>query len=75
VGRFAPDVAAAPRVIEHPLWRTYVFVTTRASGCWSAGWTSTAPGRRTGGRQWREQLTPGAIAADVAASTAAASTA
>jgi hypothetical protein len=79
VGRFAPDVAAKRlEFIEHPLWRTYVFVYHEGEQLlerWldlDGGGVDTRAARF--GRLLREQLTPGAIAADVEASTAAAAT-
>ena len=40
VGRYAP-AAAAKRLqfIEHPLWRTYIFVYAEGEALLSAGWT------------------------------------
>ncbi|HEX7471870.1 MAG TPA: hypothetical protein VF323_02210, partial [Candidatus Limnocylindrales bacterium] len=70
VGLMAPERAAKQlEFIEHPLWRTYVFV-------YSAGeellrqWLDAAPpaDRATRfGRLLHEQLTPGAIADELAA--------
>jgi len=79
VGRCAPNVAAKRlEFIEHPLWRTYVFVYHEGEQLlerWldlDGGGVDTRAARF--GRLLREQLTPGAIAADVEASTAAAAT-
>ncbi len=72
VGRFAPDVAAKRlEFIEHPLWRTYVFVYHEGEQLLER-WLDldgAGAGERAArfGRLLREQLTPGAIAADVAA--------
>src|SRR4029078_4940701 len=80
VGRFAPH-AAAKRLefIEHPLWRTYVFVYHEGEQLLER-WLDLdgvgAADRGAGfGRLLREAWTPGAIAADVAAPAAAASSA
>ena len=74
VGRFAPDVAAKRlEFIEHPLWRTYVFVYHEGEQLLERWLDLDGAGaaERAGrfGRLLREQLTPGAIAADVAAAT------
>jgi hypothetical protein len=79
VGRFAPDVAAKRlEFIEHPLWRTYVFVYHEGEQLMERWLDLDGDGVDTRaarfGRLLREQLTPGAIAADVEASTAAAAT-
>lgn len=78
VGRFAEERAAkALEFLDHPLWRTYVFV-------YDAGrelldrWLAAVPqDRRAGqfGRLLREQLTPSGVAAEIAAKIDAASTA
>jgi hypothetical protein len=78
VGRFAPDVAAKRlEFIEHPLWRTYVFVYHEGEQLLER-WldhdgAGVAERAARFGRLLREALTPGVIAADVAASPAAAS--
>ncbi len=64
VGRYAPD-AAAKRLefIEHPLWRTYVFVYAEGEALLRR-WLETVPEeQRTArfGRLLREQLTPAAV--------------
>jgi hypothetical protein len=69
-GRFAPDVAAKRlEFIEHPLWRTYVFVYSEGEALLRA-WVDAVPGADRAGRFARllhEQLAPGAIAAELAA--------
>jgi hypothetical protein len=70
VGRFAPE-AAAKRLefIEHPLWRTYVFVYSEGEALLRR-WLTIAPvGARADrfGRLLREPLTPPAIQAEIAA--------
>jgi hypothetical protein len=80
VGRFAPDVAAKRlEFIEHPLWRTYVFVYHEGEQLlerWlDLDGVGAAERAARFGRLLREALTPGAIAADVAAPAAAASSA
>ena len=68
VGRYAPDVAAKRlEFIEHPLWRTYVFVYHEGEallGRWldAAGIDGRVKQFR---RLLNEQLTPGAIAAEL----------
>jgi hypothetical protein len=69
VGRYAPDVAAKRlEFIEHPLWRTYVFVYHEGEAL-LARWLDAASGSgdrtRRFGRLLREQLTPGSIAAEL----------
>lgn len=69
VGRFAP-AAAAKRLefIEHPLWRTYVFVYHEGETLLRR-WLEAVPeseGAARFGRLLREQLTPTAIAAELA---------
>ncbi len=75
VGRFAPAVAAKRlEFIEHPLWRTYVFVYHEGEALLRA-WLDGSPdaeaargGRATRfGRLLREQLSPATIAAEIAA--------
>ncbi len=72
VGRFAPAVAAKRlEFIEHPLWRTYVFVYHEGEALLGR-WLDAAPeADRVArfGRLLREQLTPTAIAAELAASS------
>jgi hypothetical protein len=77
VGRFAPDVAAKRlEFIEHPLWRTYVFVYHEGEQLLERWLDLHGDGLDARaarfGRLLREQLTPGAIAADVESSTSAA---
>ena len=67
VGRFAPD-AAAKRLefIEHPLWRTYVFVYHEGEALLRR-WLDAVPAAERAarfGRLLREQLDPAAIAAE-----------
>jgi hypothetical protein len=68
VGRFAP-VLAAKRLefIEHPLWRTYVFVYHEGEALLRRWLDAVTPGERPArfGRLLREELTPGAIAAEI----------
>jgi hypothetical protein len=69
VGQFAPDVAAKRlEFIEHPLWRTYVFVYREGETLLRAWLDAVAetqrPARFT--RLLREQLTPTAVAAELA---------
>lgn len=70
VGRCAPDVAAKRlEFIDHPLWRTYVFVYDEGEALLRR-WLETVPesGRAARfGRLLREQLTPTAIAVELAA--------
>jgi len=78
VGRFAPGVAAKRlEFIEHPLWRTYVFVYHEGEQLLERWLDLDGAGAAERavrfGRLLREALTPGVIAADVAASPAAAS--
>jgi hypothetical protein len=70
VGRFAPE-AAAKRLefIEHPLWRTYVFVYSDGEALLRR-WLTMAPAEARAdrfGRLLREPLTPPAIEAEIAA--------
>ena len=66
VGRYPPDVAAKRlEFIEHPLWRTYVFVYAEGEAL-LARWLDAVPERRAAGRfgrLLREQLTPAAVTA------------
>src|SRR4029078_1951524 len=68
VGRFAPD-AAAKRLefIEHPLWRTYVFVYHEGEALLRR-WLDAVPAAERAarfGRLLREQLSPPAISAEL----------
>jgi hypothetical protein len=73
VGRFAPATAAKRlEFIEHPLWRTYVFVYHEGEALLRR-WLEAVPDQdRTArfGRLLREQLTPCAIAAELTAAPA-----
>jgi hypothetical protein len=68
VGRFAPNQAAKRlEFIEHPLWRTYVFVYYEGE-LLLRRWLEAVPeAERAGcfGRLFQEQLSPAAIAAEV----------
>lgn len=68
-GRFAPSVAAKRlEFIEHPLWRTYVFVYSEGEALLRR-WLEAVPAEDRParfGRLLHEQLTPAAIAADLA---------
>jgi hypothetical protein len=68
VGRFAPEVAAKRlEFMEHPLWRTYVFVYHEGEALLNR-WLEAVPARERAarfGRLLREQLTPRAIAAEI----------
>ena len=68
VGRFAPAIAAKRfEFIEHPLWRTYVFVYHEGEALLRR-WLEAVPDSEQParfGRLLREQLTPTAIAAEV----------
>src|SRR5699024_4721648 len=73
VGRFAPAVAAKRLAfIEHPLWRTYVFVYHEGEallGRWlDAVHVSDQPALF--GRLLREQLSPSSISAELAPAAA-----
>ncbi len=67
-GRFAPSVAAKRlEFIEHPLWRTYVFVYHEGEALLRR-WLEAVPeseGAARFGRLLREQLSPSAIAAEL----------
>ena len=67
-GRFAPAVAAKRiEFIEHPLWRTYVFVYFEGEALLRR-WLEMAPPQERParfGRLLREQLGPSAIAAEI----------
>jgi hypothetical protein len=73
VGRFPPDGAAKRlEFIEHPLWRTYVFVYHEGEALLRQ-WVDQAPdGNRAArfGRLLHEPLTPAAIAAELASTEA-----
>lgn len=64
VGRYAPTTAAKRlEFIEHPLWRTYVFVYAEGEAL-LARWVDAVPGRDRAarfGRLLHEQLTPAAV--------------
>jgi hypothetical protein len=70
VGRFSAPVAAKRlEFIEHPLWRTYVFVYHEGEALLD-GWLAAVPSAERAtrfGRLLHEQLTPPAIAAELAA--------
>ena len=69
VGRYPPAVAAKRlEFIEHPLWRTYVFVYHEGEALLRR-WLDAAPEAERAarfGRLLREQLTPATIAAELA---------
>jgi hypothetical protein len=69
VGRFSRETAAKRlEFIEHPLWRTYVFVYTEGEALLRR-WLDAAPSERRierFGRLLREPLTPAAIADELA---------
>jgi hypothetical protein len=70
VGRFSPKQAAKRlEFIEHPLWRTYVFVYHEGEALLRRWLDAVPPSERAArfGRLLREQLTPAAIAAEIAA--------
>ena len=68
VGRFSPAIAAKRfEFNEHPLWRTYVFVYHEGEALLRQ-WLEAVPlPERPArfGRLLREQLSPGAIAAEI----------
>ncbi len=68
VGRYPPAVAQKRlEFIEHPLWRTYVFVYSEGEALLRR-WLGMVPDRERPGRFARllhEQLTPGSIAAEL----------
>ena len=69
VGRFTPAVAAKRlEFIEHPLWRTYVFVYHEGEALLRRWLEAVPEADRVArfGRLLREQLTPTAIAAELA---------
>jgi hypothetical protein len=64
VGRFAPDVAAKRlEFIEHPLWRTYVFVYAEGRALLERWLDAVPEAQREArfGRLLHEQLTPAAV--------------
>jgi hypothetical protein len=68
VGRFAPEVATKRlEFIEHPRWRTYVFVYAEGEALLRRWLEVAPPGERPArfGRLLDEQLTPPAIAAEL----------
>ncbi|HEX5013790.1 MAG TPA: hypothetical protein VFV72_06470 [Candidatus Limnocylindrales bacterium] len=70
VGRFSPAVAAKRfEFNEHPLWRTYVFVYHEGEALLERWLDAAPPAERADrfGRLLREQLSPGAIAAEIGA--------
>jgi len=73
VGRYAPATAAKRlEFIEHPLWRTYVFVYHEGEALlrrWLDGLPAEEAAARFG-RLLREQLTPAAIAGELEAADA-----
>ncbi len=77
-GRYPPATAAKRlEFIEHPLWRTYVFVYHEGEALLRE-WLELVPSAERSarfGRLLREQLGPSAIAAEIAAEIAAAPTA
>jgi hypothetical protein len=73
VGRFARETAAKRlEFIEHPMWRTYVFVYTEGEELLRRWLDAAPPERRVDrfGRLLREPLTPVAIAAQLAGGAA-----
>jgi hypothetical protein len=76
VGRFAPPIAAKRlEFIEHPLWRTYVFVYHEGEALLRRWLEAVPPAARPArfGRLLREQLSPSAIAAEIEAGAVRAS--
>jgi hypothetical protein len=68
VGRFAPNLAAKRlEFIEHPLWRTYVFVYSEGEALLRRWVEAVPPADRPArfGRLLHEQLTPTAVAAEL----------
>ena len=69
VGGYSPEVAAKRlEFIEHPLWRTYVFVYAEGEALLRR-WVEAAPDAERAGRFGRllhEQVTPGRILAELA---------
>jgi hypothetical protein len=69
IGRMVPDEAAKRlQFIEHPLWRTYIFVYSEGEALlrrWLGAGPAAEPAARFG-RLLREQLTPPAIEAEIA---------
>jgi hypothetical protein len=75
VGRYAPAVAAKRlEFVEHPLWRTYVFVYHEGEALLRRWLEAVPPADQAArfGRLLREQLTPAAIVAEIEAGDAAA---
>jgi hypothetical protein len=75
VGRMAPDRAAKRlEFIDHPLWRTYVFVYHEGEALLQRWLDAAPPGDRAArfARLLHEPLTPGAIAAEIASADGAA---
>jgi hypothetical protein len=73
VGRFAPAVAAKRlEFIEHPLWRTYVFVYAEGEALLERWLATASEGERAlrFARLLHEQLTPGAIEAEIRSASA-----
>jgi hypothetical protein len=70
VGVTAPERAAKQlEFIEHPLWRTYVFVYSEGEALLRRWLEAVPPAERAArfGRLLREQITPGAIVDELAA--------
>jgi hypothetical protein len=70
VGRFSPAIAAKRfEFNEHPLWRTYVFVYHEGEALLRRWLDAAGPDEQPArfGRLLREQLSPGAIAAEIEA--------
>jgi hypothetical protein len=68
VGRYSPDVAAKRlEFIEHPLWRTYVFVYAEGAALLERWIEAAAAPDRVGrfGRLLHEQVTPGRLLAEL----------
>ena len=68
VGLRAPERAEASLTfIEHPLWRTYVFVYSEGEQLLSRWLDAVSPGERAArfGRLLHEQLTPGAVLSEL----------
>ncbi|HET7474048.1 MAG TPA: hypothetical protein VFJ71_13045 [Candidatus Limnocylindrales bacterium] len=76
VGRYAPDVAAKRlEFIEHPLWRTYVFVYHEGEALLRRWLEAVPPEDQPArfGRLLREQLTPTAVADEMPGSVSSSS--
>ena len=68
VGGYSPEVAGKRlEFIEHPLWRTYVFVYAEGEALLRRWLDAVPPEARTArfGRLLRESLTPGSISAEL----------